>query len=275
MIFNKSYFFPKCAAFLGAYLLLTSTAHGQGFQLQTADGKNHTHANATGGWQTQALPENKPEDKKSKPDTPNNPQNTSSGKKSTVKKDTAPKTKTTKGAVSVKKAEKPSSVVRIISSTIDNSALVMANDLARLLDDGKKLRIVPIVGKGTAQSLKDIYYLKGVDIGIIQTDVLHYYKANKKLPEPDRFIRYIATLGAQEVHVIARKNIKSLKELNGRNVNIGPLEGGNAITAQAVFQAHNIEINSVHMENRAALVRLKTGAIDAVVIVGGKPDINL
>ncbi|MGH1351048.1 MAG: TAXI family TRAP transporter solute-binding subunit [Methyloligellaceae bacterium] len=246
-----------------------STAYGQGFQLQTADGKDHTHSNTTGGWRTFALPENKSQAGKRQLTEQKGNDKASADKTPPAEKNvTAPKKK-------VKKAAKPSNVVRIISSTIDNSALVMANDLARLLDDGKKLRIVPIIGKGTAQSLKDIYYLKGVDIGIIQTDVLHYYKANRKLPEPNKFIRYIATLGAQEVHVVARKNIKSFKELQGRNVNIGPLEGGNAITAQAVLKAHQIEINSVHMENRAALARLKTGAIDAVVIVGGKPVVNL
>ncbi len=275
MIFNKSYFFPRCAVFLGAFALMISSAQAQGFQLQTADGKDHTNSNTTGGWRTFALPENKSQDGKKVPETPNTKANTSAEKLTPSEKTEIPSKKATKSATKAKKPSKPSNVVRIISSTIDNSALIMANDLARLLDDGKKLRIVPIIGKGTAQSLKDIYYLKGVDIGIIQADVLHYYKASKKLPEPNKFIRYIATLGSQEVHVIARKNIKSLKELSGRNVNIGPLEGGNAITAQAVFRTHGIDINSVHMENPAALARLKTGAIDAVVIVGGKPVASL
>jgi hypothetical protein len=36
-------------------------------------------------------------------------------------------------------------------------------DLASVLDDGNKLRVLPIVGRGSVQSVADILFLQGVD----------------------------------------------------------------------------------------------------------------
>jgi hypothetical protein len=47
-----------------------------------------------------------------------------------------------------------------------------AADLASVLDDGDDLRILPIVGRGSVQSIADILFLKGVDVGIVRSDTL-------------------------------------------------------------------------------------------------------
>jgi hypothetical protein len=43
--------------------------------------------------------------------------------------------------------------------------LQIANDLASVLNDSDRLRILPIVGVGGHQNIRDVRYLKGVDIG--------------------------------------------------------------------------------------------------------------
>src|SRR5262249_18943838 len=47
-------------------------------------------------------------------------------------------------------------------------------DLASVLDDGDQLRVLPIVGRGSVQSVADILFLKGVDMGIVRADTLDY-----------------------------------------------------------------------------------------------------
>jgi hypothetical protein len=43
-----------------------------------------------------------------------------------------------------------------------------------VLDDGNKLRVLPIVERGSVQSVADILFLQGVDLGIVRADTLDY-----------------------------------------------------------------------------------------------------
>src|SRR6478609_7669050 len=47
-------------------------------------------------------------------------------------------------------------------------------DLASVLDDGNKIRVLPIVGRGSVQSVADILFLQGVDLGVVRADTLDY-----------------------------------------------------------------------------------------------------
>jgi hypothetical protein len=43
-----------------------------------------------------------------------------------------------------------------------------------VLDDGNKLRVLPIVERGSVQGVADILFLQGVDLGIVRADTLDY-----------------------------------------------------------------------------------------------------
>src|ERR1700704_2666917 len=58
----------------------------------------------------------------------------------------------------------------------------IAEDLANLVDDGATRRVVPVVGKGSLQNLTDLKYLRGVDMAIVQSDVLDYAREQRLLP---------------------------------------------------------------------------------------------
>ncbi len=48
----------------------------------------------------------------------------------------------------------------------------IAADIAQVLDDSDKLRVLPMLGRGSVQNIADLIYLKGVDVAIVHTDVL-------------------------------------------------------------------------------------------------------
>src|SRR3954463_13634208 len=58
--------------------------------------------------------------------------------------------------------------VTLISGTIGGTYVQFGADLASVLDDGNKLRVLPIVGRGSVQSVADILFLHGVDLGIVR-----------------------------------------------------------------------------------------------------------
>ncbi len=62
--------------------------------------------------------------------------------------------------------------VTLMSGTIGGTYVQFGADLASVLDDGNKLRVLPIVGRGSVQSVADILFLQGVDLGIVRSDTL-------------------------------------------------------------------------------------------------------
>ena len=82
--------------------------------------------------------------------------------------------------------------VAIISGGVNGTYIRIASDLAAVLDKEGELRILPIIGKGSEQNITDILYLKGIDIGIVQSDVLSFGRKEKLHPNIAQRIRYIA-----------------------------------------------------------------------------------
>src|ERR1700720_1564553 len=70
-------------------------------------------------------------------------------------------------------------VVELETSGAAGISVRIAEDLANLIDDGTTRRVVPVVGKGSLQNLTDLKYLRGIDMAIVQTDVLEYAKEQR------------------------------------------------------------------------------------------------
>ena len=69
------------------------------------------------------------------------------------------------GSASTKQALNANTVT-LITGTIGGTYVQFGADLASVLDDGNKLRVLPIVGRGSVQSVADILFLQGVDLGV-------------------------------------------------------------------------------------------------------------
>ena len=52
-------------------------------------------------------------------------------------------------------------VVTIMAGSANGTDLTIAADIAQVVDDGDNLRVLPIVGKGAAQNVKDVMFLRG------------------------------------------------------------------------------------------------------------------
>jgi TRAP transporter TAXI family solute receptor len=161
--------------------------------------------------------------------------------------------------------------VTLISGTIGGTYVQFGADLASVLDDGNKLRVLPIVGRGSVQSVADILFLQGVDLGIVRADTLDYLEKKGFAKDIKKQFTYVTKLYNEEMHVIAPKSIGSLKELEGKTVSVDLPNGGTFVTALIVFERLGIKPRFVYVEERIALEKMKAGEIDAVIAVQGKP----
>lgn len=146
----------------------------------------------------------------------------------------------------------------------------IAADIAQVLDDGDRLRILPMLGGGSVQNIADLIYLKGVDVAIVHTDILTQTMQNGTIPRQGS-IQYIAKLFQEEIHILARKDIAGLNDLTGKVVAIGPLGSGTELTATALMETAHIVPNVTHDNQSAALERLRHGEIAAMFVIGGRP----
>src|SRR5258705_13734353 len=54
-----------------------------------------------------------------------------------------------------------SNTVTIVSGNLDSTDLSIASDLAVVLDDGDDFRVLPVMGRGGGQTIRDVPFLKG------------------------------------------------------------------------------------------------------------------
>ena len=161
--------------------------------------------------------------------------------------------------------------VTLISGTIGGTYVQIGADLASVLDDGNKLRVLPIVGRGSVQSVADILFLQGVDLGIVRADTLDYLERKGFAKDIKKQFTYVTKLYNEEMYVIASKSIRSLADLNGKKVSVDLPNGGTFVTASIVFERLGLKPNLVYIEQRISMEMLKKGELDAVIAVGGKP----
>src|SRR6266436_1192276 len=152
------------------------------------------------------------------------------------------------------KAKVNANTVSIIAGSPEETYLDITHDLAVVLND-ENLRILPIVGMGGAQNIRDVLYLKGIDIGITSSQRLNY----------------ITRLYPEEMHVVAGRNIKSLEDLNGKKVNFSEPGSSTQISARDVFGLLSVSVEEVNMSQADAIAAVKKGEIAASVVISGKP----
>lgn len=154
----------------------------------------------------------------------------------------------------------------------DTTSLQAASELAVVINSAPgDVRVVVQRGEGSAKTVNDLLYLKGVDLGIVQADVLEHLRDQEGADWLPRQLHYLARLYERDVHLLVRNSIENLRDLSGKTVNFGPPGSASEVTAANIFSHLGIAVTRVSDPDEFALEKLKRGEIDAVLICGGKP----
>jgi len=154
----------------------------------------------------------------------------------------------------------------------EGAPLRFAVELARVVDDGTNMRVLPIVTRGPFENVNDLLYLKGIDAAIIYGDVLDHFKKDPKIGDIDKRINYLMHLFPSELHVFVRPEIKSLEDLAGKPVNFNTRGTAAAYSGPLIFDRLGIKVDARHDPHPSALVEIaKSDKYAAVVFVTSKP----
>jgi TRAP-type uncharacterized transport system substrate-binding protein len=141
--------------------------------------------------------------------------------------------------------------------------------MARVVDDGANMLVLPIVTRGPTENLNALLYLRGVDLAIINADALEEYKV--ELPEIRRHVTYLVNLFPSELHVFVRPEIKTLADLAGKKVNFNTHGTAAAYSGPLMFSRLGIAIEKTFIPHQVALEQMRKGDIAAVVFITSKP----
>lgn len=162
--------------------------------------------------------------------------------------------------------------VTVVSGNPNGTYLFFAYDMSAVLDDGDKLRVLPIIGKGGYQNVKDILHLRGVDLGITQSNIMSYLKKSGELGGGiDERMAYIAKLYNEEVHILAGNGINDIKDLAGKKVNFSDVGSGTQFSTRLIFELLGIKAEEINVGQADGFLKVKTGEIAATVLIAGKP----
>jgi TRAP-type uncharacterized transport system substrate-binding protein len=159
--------------------------------------------------------------------------------------------------------------VGIAAGLIEGAPLRLASEMARVVDDGENMHVLPIVTRGPTDNLNSLLYLRGVDLAIINSDSLDEYRI--QIPDLRRHVTHLLTLFPSELHVFVRPEIKSLQDLAGKKVNFNTLGTTAAYSGPLMFSRLGIDIEKTFIPHQLALQQMRTGDMAAVVFVTSKP----
>jgi TRAP-type uncharacterized transport system substrate-binding protein len=174
-----------------------------------------------------------------------------------------------KGAAQSPKERINAWTVGLAGGQLEGAPLRLASEISRVVDDGDNLHVLPIVTRGPTENVNSLLYLRGVDMAVINTDVLDEYKA--QVPNIQQQITYILNLFPSELHIFVRPEIQSLADLKGKKVNFNTLGTAAAYSGPLIFTRLGLDVNKTFIPHQVALEQMKSGGMDAVVFITSKP----
>jgi len=154
----------------------------------------------------------------------------------------------------------------------EGTFLPFAAEIARNLNQGNDLRILPMVTPGATDNVRDLLYLRGVDIAITHTDVFDHFRTVEKISNIERHVNFVSGLYVSEIHLVVRPEIKTVQDLAGKKVGFHLAGSGSTTTGPIVFQKLGVKVEPVYVSNAIALEKMKTGELAAIIHNGGKPN---
>src|SRR5262249_51335101 len=154
--------------------------------------------------------------------------------------------------------------VGLAAGRIEGAPLRFAAEMARVVDDGANMLVLPIVTRGPTENLNSLLYLKGVDLAIINADALEEYRIG--FPDIRQPINYLLKLFPSELHVFVPE-IQSLQDLAGKKVNFNTQGTAAAYSGPLIFSRLGVDVDKTFIPHQVALQQMRKGEMAAVVFI--------
>ena len=161
--------------------------------------------------------------------------------------------------------------VGLAGGLLEGAPIRLAAEMARVVDDGDNLHVLPVVTRGPTENVNSLLYLRGIDMAIIDSDSLDEYKSVVR--DIQRKVTYVLNLVPSELHVFVRPEIQSLGDLAGKKVNFNTQGTAAAYSGPLIFSRLGLDVEQTFIPHQVALEQMRKGegGMAAVVFVTSKP----
>jgi len=147
-------------------------------------------------------------------------------------------------------------------------------NLAQLMKS-RNIKLNVLDSAGSVQNVYAVYKAPGVQLGIVQSDVLAFItkiQTDANLARVAGKTRMVFPLYNEEVHLIGQQGIVDFDDLADRVVAIGEEGSGTYLTAKILFEVSEVKPRElVAIGTDEGLAQLKQRKIDAMFYVAGQP----
>ena len=133
--------------------------------------------------------------------------------------------------------------VGLAGGLLEGAPIRFATEIARVVNEGGEMQVLPIVTRGPTENVNDLLYLKGIDVAIINSDALEEYKS--QVTQIEQRINYILNLFPSELHIFVRPEIKTLADLAGKKVNFNTQGTAPSYSGPLIFSRLGINVEKM------------------------------
>lgn len=163
--------------------------------------------------------------------------------------------------------------LKIIAGEEEGLYYTLAEDLEKLASQhGIDLDVIP--SSGSLQNIDELYRFSSIPLAMSQLDVLAFMNTlgndDAEIRQRYEALQLVLPLYQEKLHILAKKELQTISDLNGKKVAIGVSGSGTTLTSVMMLHSARVapaELSSI--DTLKAIDALRKGELDAVFYVAG------
>ncbi len=148
-------------------------------------------------------------------------------------------------------------------------------ELARAYAAAGLARILPVRGLGPIANMRDLLHMRGIDMAVVNADILAYARATGDLRGVDTRLSAIAKLDDKTVFLVAAAGINGIGDLANQRVLAPGADSDSFVTARALFGELAISVDLAGLPLGQAMGEIASGKAKALLLTLEQDDETL
>ena len=169
--------------------------------------------------------------------------------------------------------ESSNSCIGMVIDSGDPVLIQMGQEMSKLVTDKQAGSVV----KPTAGPIANVGRLlsrENAGLSVVPSDMLQYTARSDdpKLRNAKNYLRFIMTIGRKVVHVVARKDIARLEDLDGKRVVMGPDNTASWVVSNNILYLRKVTPSErLQLKPPEGITAVLTDQADAAFLIGDAP----
>jgi uncharacterized protein len=148
-------------------------------------------------------------------------------------------------------------------------------ELARAYAAQRLPRVLPMRGLGPIANMRDLLHMRGIDMAVVNADILAYARIAGDLPGVETRLSAVAKLYDKTVYLVAAADVATVADLARRRVLVPGADSDSFVTARALLGTLAIPADLASSSLGDAIGELATGKAQALLLTLETDDATL